>query len=93
LGSLVAPAFVSKWDWKSQWIEDSQDALLYSVAKHEPLTYTARRTSKNVTSFEVLLATAELSCKPHSMLYDVEISFSHGIQTVQYSTSDVKMFF
>jgi hypothetical protein len=89
--SLVAPAFVSKWDWNLEWNRDSQDAPLYYVVKYLPLTWTASRTSTNATSYEVLLATAELSCKPYSMLFNVEISFPHGIQTVQYTTSDVEL--
>jgi hypothetical protein len=91
LPSLVTPIFVSKWDWESRWVLESRDAPLYSIAKHNPLTLTAQRTSKNRTSFEVLRATAELICKPYSMLYDVNVSFPRGKQTVQYTTSDMKM--
>lgn len=88
--SLAAPVFVSKWDWDLEWNRGAQDAPLYYVAKYTPLTWFASRTSTNITSYQVLLETAELSCKPHSMLYNVEISFPHGIQTVHYTTSDVE---
>jgi hypothetical protein len=89
--SLVTPTFVSEWNWDLRRGLKSRDAPLYSIAKHVPLTVTAQRTSKNATSFEVQRATAELFCKPYSMLYDVKVSFPRGIQTVQYTTSDMKM--
>jgi hypothetical protein len=87
---LVGPSFASIWDWESRWDQGSRDAPLYSVAKHDPLTYTSRRTSQNESSYEVLHETAELTCKPNSVLYDIKVSFPRGIQTVQYTTSDVK---
>jgi hypothetical protein len=88
---LVTPVFVSRWEQNLQWYQDSQDAPLYSIAKHVPLNFTARRTSENVTSFEVFRTTAEMTCKPQSVLYDVKVSFPRGIQTVQHTTSDMKM--
>jgi hypothetical protein len=85
-----APAFASTWDRDWQWDRNSRDAPLYSVAKHTPLTYTYRLTSQDELIMEVLRATTELKCKPHTALYDVKVSFPRGIQTVEYNTSDVK---
>jgi hypothetical protein len=72
---------------------DPRDAPLYSIAKHKPLNFTERHTSGNATSYgyEILRSTAEMTCKPHSVLYDVTVSFPRGIQTVQHTTSDVKL--
>jgi hypothetical protein len=90
LPSLVTPIFVSKWDWESRWHQDSQDAPLYTVATHEITNYTAQRTSKNETSFQGFGTTVEQSCKPYTVLYDVNVSFPRGIQTIQYSRSNLE---
>jgi hypothetical protein len=89
--SLITPTFVSKWDRESRWNLDLQDVPLYSIAKHVLRTWTTQRTSKNVTSFEGFRTSAEQICKPLSVLYDVNISYPRGIQTVQYTRSDMKM--
>lgn len=89
--SFEMPIFESTWDWTSRLNQDSRDVPLYSVAKHEPLNYTARRTPQNITSFEILRTTTELICKPQSVLYDVKISFPRGTRTIQHTTSDVRM--
>jgi hypothetical protein len=81
---------VSTWDQHSRWEPDSRDAPLYSIAKHEPLAFTKRQTSENVTSFEIFRSTAETICNPQSVLYDVKVSFLRGIQTVQHTISDAK---
>jgi hypothetical protein len=87
---LSTPGLVSKWDWDSRWFTGMQEAPLYSITKHEPLTVTAWCPSINSTSFEILRATTELICKPYSVLYDVKVSFPRGIQTIQHTTSDIK---
>jgi hypothetical protein len=86
--ALVAPAFESKWDWGSSCYRSSQDAPLYTVDYHNTLWFTAQRTSNNVTSFKGFRETHEQICKPHSVLYDVNISFPRGVQTVRHSRSN-----
>jgi hypothetical protein len=83
-GGLIAPAFESKWRWK----QDPRDWPLYSVANHTIMAYTVQRTSENVTTYEGFRTTWKTICRPHSVLYDVKVSFPHGIQTIQHSTSN-----
>jgi hypothetical protein len=91
LDGLVAPAFESKWDWGSSWYGASRDAPLYTVDYHNTLWFTPQRTFNNVTSFKGFRETYEQTCKPQSVLYDVNISFPRGVQTVQHSRSNWKL--
>jgi hypothetical protein len=89
--TLIAPAFESRWDRASRWYRASRDASLCSIATHNTLNYTLQRTSKNVISFEGFRETSEQICKAHSVLYDVNISFPRGLQTVQHSMSNLEL--
>jgi hypothetical protein len=88
LDGLVAPAFESKWNWGLSWYGASRDAPLYTVDYYNTRWFTPQRTSNNVTSFKGFRETYEQICKPYSVLYDVNISFPRGVQTVHHSRSN-----
>jgi hypothetical protein len=78
---MAGLVFVSKWDRKS---------LLYSVTQHQIGNYTVQRGPRNATSHEASVQTTEQSCEAMSVLYAVEVTFPHGIRTMQHSLSDIR---
>jgi hypothetical protein len=72
---------VSKWD---------RESLLYSVTQHQIGNYTVQRGPRNATSHEASVETTEQSCEAMSVLYAVEVTFPHGIRTMQHSLSDIR---
>jgi hypothetical protein len=72
---------VSEWD---------SDSLLYSVTQHQIGNFTVQRSPHNVPSYEAIVETTEQSCEAVSVLYDVDVTFPRGIQTIQHFLSDVR---
>jgi hypothetical protein len=77
--ALTALVFESEWDRKD---------LSYSVTQHNINNYTVQRTTKNITVYQAIVNTTKQSCRSVSVLYDVEIDFPRGVQTIQHSFSD-----
>ncbi|KAH9872612.1 hypothetical protein J1614_005005 [Plenodomus biglobosus] len=65
-------------------------SLSYSVTQHQIAGVTAQRSSYNVTSYEAFVETTKQSCEAVSVLYAVDVTFPHGVQTIQHSLSDEK---
>jgi hypothetical protein len=93
---LTTLAFLSQylppWDPLSLQVltPSHPETLSYSVLKHEIKGIIVKGSLDNATTYEALVEAVEHFCKPYSMLYDVNISFLHGVRTINHKTSDLK---
>ncbi|KAG9185444.1 hypothetical protein G6011_07988 [Alternaria panax] len=78
---LTAQTFRSGWD---------SNRLIFSSERHEIGRFEAYRSLDNSTRWEAFTRTEKQVCKPISVLHDVNATFPHGIQNVQYETRDAK---
>lgn len=78
---ITGLVFASQWDSAS---------LSYSVIQHRIGNYTVQISHENFISYKAFVEMTEQSCELMSVLYAVDITYPRGIQSFQYSLSDMR---
>jgi hypothetical protein len=79
-----------KFSMSPLWTPIQSESLLYSVSNSEVNNIIVKRSLDNTTTYEALVEVVEHICRPYSMLYNVNISFTRGGRTIEHTVSDPK---